>query len=35
MVSWAKLLRIGQGIGEKYKNMGLEKFRSLIESFDR
>jgi hypothetical protein len=26
MVSLAKLIRIRQGIGEKYKNMGLEKF---------
>jgi hypothetical protein len=26
MVSLAKLLRIRQGIGEKYKNLGLEKF---------
>jgi hypothetical protein len=27
MVSLAKLIRIMQGIGEKYKNIGLEKFR--------
>jgi hypothetical protein len=26
MVSLAKLLRIRQGIGEKYKNIELEKF---------
>ncbi len=26
MVSLTKLLRIRQGIGKKYKNMGLEKF---------
>jgi hypothetical protein len=26
MVSFAKLLRIRQGIGKKYKNIGLEKF---------
>jgi hypothetical protein len=26
MVSLAKLLRIRQAIGKKYKNMGLEKF---------
>jgi hypothetical protein len=26
MVSLAKLIRIRQGIGDKYKNMGLEKF---------
>jgi hypothetical protein len=26
----AKLLRIMQGIGEKYKNIGLEKFRLSI-----
>jgi hypothetical protein len=30
MVSLAKWLRIRQGIGKKYKNMGLEKFQSLI-----
>jgi hypothetical protein len=29
MVSLAKLLRITQGIGKKYKNIGLEKFQSL------
>jgi hypothetical protein len=26
MVSLAKLLRFRQGIGKKYKNIGLEKF---------
>jgi hypothetical protein len=26
MVSFAKLVRIRQGIGKKYKNMGLENF---------
>jgi hypothetical protein len=31
MVSLAKLLRIKQGIEKKYKNIGLEKFQSLIE----
>jgi hypothetical protein len=30
MVSLAKLLRIRQGIGEKYRNIGLEKFRLSI-----
>ncbi len=30
MVSLAKLLRIRQGIEEKYKNIGLEKFRLSI-----
>jgi hypothetical protein len=30
MVSLAKLLRITQRIGEKYKSIGLEKFQSLI-----
>jgi hypothetical protein len=36
MVSLAKLLRIGQGIEKKYKNIGLEKFRLSIgvEEFD-
>jgi hypothetical protein len=33
MVSLAKLLRIRQGIGKKYKNMGLEKFRLSISIF--
>jgi hypothetical protein len=32
MVSLAKLLRIRQGIEEKYKNIGLEKFRLSIIS---
>jgi hypothetical protein len=32
MVSLAKLLRIMQGIGRKYKNMGLEKF--LLSNVD-
>jgi hypothetical protein len=31
MVSLAKLLRITQGIGKKYKNIELEKFQSLIK----
>ncbi len=31
MVSFAKLLRIRQGIGKKYKNIGLEKFLLSIE----
>jgi hypothetical protein len=31
MVSLAKLLRIRQGIRKKYKNIGLEKFQSLIQ----
>jgi hypothetical protein len=30
MVSLAKLLRITQGIGKKYKNIELEKFQYLI-----
>jgi hypothetical protein len=30
MVSLAKLLRFRQGIEEKYKNIGLEKFRLSI-----
>ncbi len=30
MVSLEKLLRIMQGIGKKYKNIGLEKFRLSI-----
>jgi hypothetical protein len=30
MFSFAKLLKIRQGIGEKYKNIGLKKFQSLI-----
>jgi hypothetical protein len=30
MVSLAKLLRIRQGIGKKYKKIGLEKFRLSI-----
>jgi hypothetical protein len=30
MVSLAKLLRIRQSIGEKYKNIGLEKFHLSI-----
>jgi hypothetical protein len=30
MVSLAKLLRIMQGIGKKYKNIGLEKFQLSI-----
>jgi hypothetical protein len=30
MVSLTKLLRIRQGIGTKYKNTGLEKFRLSI-----
>jgi hypothetical protein len=34
MVSLAKLLRFRQGIGEKYKNMGFEKFRLSITPFD-
>jgi hypothetical protein len=33
MVSLTKLLRITQGIGKKYKNIGLEKFQSLIVLF--
>jgi hypothetical protein len=33
MVSSAKLLRITQGFGEKYKNIGLEKFQTLILYF--
>jgi hypothetical protein len=33
MVSLAKLFRIRQGIGKKYKNMGLEKFLLSIEMF--
>jgi hypothetical protein len=32
MVSLAKLLRIRLEISKKYKNMGLEKFRSPILS---
>jgi hypothetical protein len=34
MFSWAKLLRIRQGIEKKYKNKGLEKFcnRKLEEA---
>jgi hypothetical protein len=31
MVSFAKLLRIRQGIGKKYKNMGLENFLLSIK----
>jgi hypothetical protein len=31
MVSFAKLLRISQEIRKKYKNIGLEKFQSLIK----
>jgi hypothetical protein len=34
MVSFAKLLGIRQGIGEKYKNMGLEKFQLPILRID-
>jgi hypothetical protein len=30
MVSLEKLLRIRQGFGKKYKNIGLEKFRLSI-----
>jgi hypothetical protein len=30
MVSLAKLLRIKQEIGKKFKNMGFEKFRLSI-----
>jgi hypothetical protein len=32
MVSLSKLLRIRQGIGKKYKNIGLEMFRLSIPS---
>jgi hypothetical protein len=32
MVYLAKLFRITQGIGRKYKNIGLEKFQSLVVS---
>jgi hypothetical protein len=31
MVSLAKLLRVRQEIGEKYKSIGLEMFRLSIE----
>jgi hypothetical protein len=33
MVSLAKLLRIRQGIGEKYKNIGLEKCFGCLFDF--
>jgi hypothetical protein len=33
MVSLAKLQKIRQGIGEKYKNIGLEKFRLSISFY--
>jgi hypothetical protein len=35
MFSFAKLLRIRQGIGKKYKNMGLENFLLSISNFFR
>jgi hypothetical protein len=35
MVSLAKLPRIRQGIGEKYKNIGLEKFRLSMGSIQK
>jgi hypothetical protein len=33
MISLAKLQRIRQGVGKKYKNIGLEKFRLSIKFF--
>jgi hypothetical protein len=35
MVSLAKLIRIMQGIGKKYKKIGLKKIWSLIECKNR